>query len=116
MALEDLDSNENEYIDKKLKKIVDKSLSMFGTSGIDRGLKLSKIKNPVDPQYKELNGVSDLLSKMLGKDLEEKEVIEFKLGIMELIDSVESKYIENAGTRNIINKVILMILLRLNFK
>lgn len=116
MALDDLESNDNDYIDKKLMKMVNKSLSMFGTSGTNRGVKLPKIPNVKDPQYQELEGVSDLLSKMLGRDLEEKEVIEFKLGIMELIDSVESKYIENAGTRNIINKVILMILLRLKFK
>lgn len=116
MALDDLDSNENDYIDKKLVKTVDKALSMFGSSGINRGVKLPKIQNVVDPQYKELEGVSNLLSKMLGKDLEEKEVLEFKLGIMELINSVESKYIENASTRGIINKVILMVLMRLKFK
>lgn len=116
MDLEFLDSNDNDYIDKKLVKIVNKSLSMFGTSGMNRRVKLPKIANPVDPQYKELEGVSNMLSKMLGGDLEEKEVIEFKLGIMELIDSVESKYIENASTRGIINKVILMILMKLDFK
>ena len=116
MPLDDLDSNDNDYIDKKLMKIVDKSLSMFGASGANRGVKLPKIKNPIDPQYKELESVSDMLSKMIGGDLKEKEILEFKLGIMELIDNIESKYIPDASTRGIINKVLLMLLMRFQFK
>ena len=116
MVLDDLDSKNNDYIDKKLMKIVDKSLTMFSTSGTNRGVKLPKIKNLKDPQYKELEGVLDMLSKMIGGDLKEKEILEFKLGIMELIDNVESKYIPDASTRGIINKVLLMLLMRFKFK
>ena len=116
MDLESLDSNENDYIDKKLMKVVNKSLSMFSASGSNRGIKLPKLLKTGKAKDGGLESVSDMLTNLLGKDLGEKEQLEFKIGLMELIDNVESKYVESATTRGIINKVLFMLLMKVKFK
>ena len=116
MDLEPLDSNDNDYIDKKLMKVVNKSLSMLSTSGGIRGVKLPKLLKTDKSKDVGLESVSGMLSNLLGKDLGEKEQLEFKIGLMELIDNVESKYIESATTRGIINKVLFMLLMRFKFE
>jgi len=120
MELDSVDSNnKNEFIDKKLQKIVNKSLALFSGSGIgikNVGSNLAIISDTDKIQNQELTNVSDMISKMLGSNLNEKDQMEFKLGLVELIDSVESKYIENPSTRNIINKVLLMLLSRFKAK
>lgn len=116
MELDDLESNGNDFVDKKLMSTVEKSLSMFASSGTHRGIKAPKISKGDQKKSLDLNNVSDMLSKMLGKDMEEKDQMEFKLGLMELLDSLESKYIENPTTRGILNKVIFMLLMRFKAK
>ena len=107
------------YIDKKLKKIVDKAIAMFHSSGVSKGnisSGLSELQETNESGNTELDNVSDMLSKLLGKDLNEKDQMEFKIGLVELIDSVESKYIEDSKARGIINKVILALLMRFKGK
>ncbi len=114
-----LDKIDSKYIDKKLQKTVDKALSMFQKSSeitTEAIGSLSKTKDGIKSEYSDLDSVSDLIAKALGKDLTEKDQVEFKLGLVDLIDSVESKYIEDSKARSIINKVILALLMRFKAK
>ena len=113
MDLEHLDSKSNsDYIDKKLLKIVKKSFTMFNSGLGKNSLSLAKTSKSGGKKNPELENVSNMITKMLGKDLDEKEILEFKLGLIDLIDNLESKYIEDQTSRNIINKVLFLLLAR----
>ncbi|BDI54848.1 MAG: hypothetical protein [Asgard archaea virus SkuldV2] len=113
MDLESLDSKtDSDYIDKKLLKIVKKSFTMFNSGLGKNSLSLTKTSKSGGKKNSELESVSDMITKMLGKDLDEKETLEFKLGLIDLIDNVESKYIKDQTTRSIINKVLFALLAR----